>query len=162
MKLRSPATGASMPRRAYSRSFRLFLFLLQTCLVSALGSGCVAPSGDSSANESAAKVSSDLKAITLKSIAVTPTPSTLYASATETLSAMGTYSDGSTQNLTSTATWTSSNTNVATVSATGLVTTISNGSATITAQSGVAKGKATVKVLVTLMSIAVTPLSTTL
>jgi uncharacterized protein YjdB len=149
-----------MPTRC--PSVRLFLVLLQMALVAALGPGCGSPAGDSTTEEVVTTASSDIKAVTLKSIAVTPSPSTLYADTTESLTAIGTYSDGSTQNLTNTATWTSNNANVATVSASGLVTTIGNGTATITAQSGTVKGKATVKVSVTLTSIAVTPASTTL
>ncbi len=138
------------------------LFLLQLCLFAALGSGCAAPSSVSSNDETVGTTSSEVSAVTLKSIGVTPTPTTLYAGMAEALTATGTYSNGTTQNLTSTATWTSSNTNVATVSAAGIVTTITNGTATITAQSGTVKGKATVKVSVTLTSMAVTPSSTTL
>ena len=139
---------------------RLLLLALHVCLLAALG--CTSSTSRSSSGEPVGSTSSELTGVTLKSIAVTPSPTTLFAGVTEALTATGFDSDASTQNLTDTATWTSSNPNVATVSATGVVTTVSHGTATITAQSGTVKGKATVKVSVTLMSVAVTPPSTTL
>ena len=115
-------------------------------LLIACGSGCAAPTGDSSGEVSdRAPMERDRAAVKLKSIAVTPTPSSLYANVSQALTATGTYSDGSTQNLTSTATWTTSNASVAAVSAAGVVTTIAPGTATISAVSGTITGKATVK-----------------
>ena len=70
---------------------------------------------------------------TLKSIAVTPTNSNIVIGATQQFTATGTYSDGSTQNITSQAAWTSSNTGVATINAAGLATGISTGATTISA-----------------------------
>jgi hypothetical protein len=52
---------------------------------------------------------------------------------TSQLAAAARLTDGSTSDVTGTATWTSSNNTVATVSGTGLVTAVGNGSATITA-----------------------------
>ncbi len=138
------------------------LLMLHVCLFAALGSGCGSPAGEPSPGESIARTSSDLSGVTLKAIAVNPSPTTLFAGATESLNATGFYTDGSTQNITDTATWTSSNASVATVSAAGVVTAVNHGSASITAQSGTVKAKATVTVSVTLTSIAVTPASTTL
>ena len=56
---------------------------------------------------------------TLTSIAVTPANPSILIGASQQFTATGTYSDGSTQNLTSQATWTSSNTGVATINASG-------------------------------------------
>ena len=134
-----------------------------TLVLVALVGGCAAPTSDSSSDEHPLAMSTpDLATVKLKSIAITPTPSSLYANVTQALTAIGTYTDGTTQNLTSTATWSSSNANIATVSAAGVVMTVAPGTATISAASGTITGKATVKVLVTLTSIAVTPPSTTL
>lgn len=76
---------------------------------------------------------------TLTSVAVTPTSASLIQGQTQQLTLTGTYNDGSTKDLTGSATWTTSASGVATVSA-GLVkaaATISNppGSATITGTS---------------------------
>ena len=70
---------------------------------------------------------------TLSSIAVTPANQTITIGATQQYTATGTYSDGSTQNLTSQAAWTSSNTGVASITSAGLATGVSAGSTTITA-----------------------------
>jgi hypothetical protein len=67
--------------------------------------------------------------------------------------ATGTYSDGSTKNITNQATWTSSNTSVATVSATGLVTPLTTGSTTITATLGGITGSTNASAQVAVISI---------
>jgi hypothetical protein len=73
---------------------------------------------------------------TLQSLAVTPIDSAIVIGNTEQLSATGTYSDGSTHNLDNVATWTSSDTTVATISSGGLATGIAAGSTVIQAASG--------------------------
>jgi hypothetical protein len=100
---------------------------------------------------------------TLVSIAVTPANATNLVGATQQYTATGTYSDTSTQNITSQAAWTSSNTAVATINASGLATAVSAGSTTISAAlAGVTNGTAlTVQTPPTLVSIAVTPTSAT-
>jgi subtilase family serine protease len=70
---------------------------------------------------------------TLTSIAVSPVSATIQIPGTMQFTATGNYSDGSTQNLTTTAAWASSNTSVATVSTSGLATAVALGSANITA-----------------------------
>ena len=72
--------------------------------------------------------------------------------------ATGTYSNGTKQNLTSSATWTSSAATIATVSSGGLATSLAQGSTTITATSGTITGSATLTVTApVLASIVVTP-----
>jgi uncharacterized protein YjdB len=83
---------------------------------------------------------------TLESIAVTPVNPSIGVAATEQFTATGTYSDGSTLNLTSTATWSSSSTSVATIAAGGLATAVAVGSTTITATSGTVTGTTTLSV----------------
>jgi uncharacterized protein YjdB len=73
---------------------------------------------------------------TLTSVSVTPLNVGLTVSQTSALTAMAGYSDGSSTNISSTATWSSSNTAVATVDGTGLVTAVAAGTANITASSG--------------------------
>ena len=70
---------------------------------------------------------------TLSSISVTPAGQIIQSGSTQQFTATGTYSDGSTQNITSRAAWASSNSGVATVNSAGLATAISPGSATISA-----------------------------
>lgn len=80
--------------------------------------------------------------LTLVSIAVTPANFSIPPGGTAQLTATGTYSDSSTQNLTALVNWNSTNTAVATVSTSGLVTAVSAGNAGISAQLGPASGSA--------------------
>ncbi len=94
----------------------------------------------------------------LLSITVTPTASSIALGASQQFTATGNYSDSSTQDLTSSATWTSSVQAVATMSSTGLATSKAVGTSTITATSAAISGSATLTVTpATLVSIAVTP-----
>lgn len=68
----------------------------------------------------------------LSSIAITPID-IMAIGFTQQLTAIGTYSDGSVVDVSSQVTWTSLYTSVATVSSTGLATSITNGSTSITA-----------------------------
>jgi uncharacterized protein YjdB len=70
---------------------------------------------------------------TLSSIAITPSTPTITLGQTQQLKATGSFSDGSMQDLTLFANWTSSNTTVAVVDASGLVTSAGKGNANITA-----------------------------
>ena len=83
---------------------------------------------------------------TLSSIAVTPQNQTLGAGSTLQLAATANYSFGPPQNITSSVTWTSANTGVATVSGGGVVTCVAgaNSAVTITATSGSLSGSTAV------------------
>ena len=83
---------------------------------------------------------------TLASIAVTPANPSIAIGKIEQFTATGTFSDGTTQNLTSTATWNSSSTTVATINSTGLATAVGNGSTSIQAISGTISGSTTLSV----------------
>ncbi|MBL8935994.1 MAG: Ig-like domain-containing protein, partial [Archangium sp.] len=76
----------------------------------------------------------------LVSLAIAPAPVSVAQGASVTLVATGSYSDGSTQDLTTSVTWSSSATGVAQVSnasgSQGLVTGVSPGSTVVTALSG--------------------------
>jgi fibronectin type 3 domain-containing protein len=74
---------------------------------------------------------------TLVSIAVTPASPSVTQSASLQFTAMGTYSDNSTRNLTASASWASADTTVATISpSTGLASGVGIGTSQITATSG--------------------------
>jgi Big-like domain-containing protein/beta-propeller repeat-containing protein len=107
-------------------------------------------------------------ALSLTSIAVTPNPAPSIAiGATEQFTATGTFSDGSTQNLTSTATWASSNSGFASISNTagtrGLATGVAVGMTSINASvNGVTSPGVSLTVTATaptLTSITVAPLT---
>ena len=84
---------------------------------------------------------------TLVSIEVTPADPSIANGLTQQFTATGLYSDGSTQDLTTEATWASSDEAVATVSNTGLATAASVGSTTVSATSGAVSGDATLTVI---------------
>jgi len=69
----------------------------------------------------------------LTSIAVTADNTSITTGLTQPLTATGTYEDATTAVITSSMTWSSSDTTIATVDTTGLVTAVSPGTATITA-----------------------------
>jgi uncharacterized repeat protein (TIGR03803 family) len=99
---------------------------------------------------------------TLVSIDVTPANASIAAGLKPQFTAMGTYTDNSTQNLTAQVVWSSSNTTVATVSNAvgfdGLGSALTSGSATISASLGNVSGSTALTVTsATLVSLAVTP-----
>ena len=84
---------------------------------------------------------------TLASIAVTPANPTIQTSATQQFTATGTYSNNSTQDITSQVTWASSNTAVATINTAGLATASTGaGTTTISATLGAVSGNTTLTV----------------
>jgi hypothetical protein len=85
----------------------------------------------------------------LVSIAVTPANPSITAGGQQQFTATGTYSDGSHQDLTNSATWTSSIPSVATISGTGLATGVAVGTTTIQATSGSIYGTTTLTVTAT-------------
>jgi len=104
-------------------------------------------------------------AVTLVSIAVTPAAPHIALGTTESFTATGTYSDNSTQNLTSQVTWTSATTSVATISnasgSAGVAHPVAPGSTHITAALGAISSPAvTLSVTpATLVSIQISPSS---
>ncbi|MGO9624688.1 MAG: beta strand repeat-containing protein, partial [Steroidobacteraceae bacterium] len=99
---------------------------------------------------------------TLVSIGLTPANPSIAAGLTAQFVATGVYTDNSTQNLTTSVAWTSSDPTVAAVSnasgSNGLATALGQGSVTITASSGAVSGSTGLTVTpATLVSIAVTP-----
>lgn len=96
----------------------------------------------------------------LVSITVSPLSSVVSSGSTQQFTAVGTYRDGTTQDLTTSVSWSSSAINVATVSnsagSQGLVTGVSDGFAAIKATSGPISGFATLRVKV-LTNLGITP-----
>lgn len=93
----------------------------------------------------------------LTSLEVTPQAPTVAVGQTRQLTATGHYDDGSMADVTATVTWTTSEPAVATVGATGLVTAIDVGTATVTATAGPIRASTAVTVeppVVTALAIA--------
>ena len=98
----------------------------------------------------------------MQSIAVTPADPSVPSGETEQFTATGTYSDNSTQNLTSQVTWASATPSVATISnasgSQGLATGVATGTSTISATLNGVTGSTVLTVsAAVLQSIAVSP-----
>jgi trimeric autotransporter adhesin len=97
----------------------------------------------------------------LVSLQLTPANPSVVVGKTQQFKAMGTFSDNSTQDLTSTATWSSSSTTLAQVNNAGLATAMAAGTATINAASGSVNGSTSLVVSSTASSAQITSLSET-
>ena len=101
--------------------------------------------------------------VTLTSISITPLNQSIPAGNTLQFTATGNYSDGSTQNLTTTVTWSSTDTTVATISNTagtnGLATAVGKGSTTIKATQGTPTGQSAFSVTEPITKIDILPLT---
>ena len=102
---------------------------------------------------------------TISSLQVAPAAMSIAMGVKQQFTATAHFSDGSTQDVTSTAQWSSSDATVASVTAAGLATGSSLGSATITAVSSSVQGSASLKVssaAANLVSIALSPAASSL
>ena len=97
----------------------------------------------------------------LVSLQVTPANPSVVVGKTQQFKAMGTFSDSSTQDLSSTATWSSSSTTMAQVNNAGLATAMAAGTTTINAASGSVNGSTSLVVTSTAASAQITSLSET-
>ena len=99
--------------------------------------------------------------VTLTAITVAPLNQSAPVGGTLQFTATGHYSDGSTQDITTGVTWTSSDTTIATISnasgSNGLATGVARGSATIQATQGTPFGKATFNITEPLTMITISP-----
>jgi uncharacterized protein YjdB len=102
--------------------------------------------------------------ITMVSITVTPANTSIKASATQQFTATGAFSDSSTEDMTKSVSWTSSDTSKATIQNSGLATGVAAGSVTITAVSAGKTGAATLTISAppTLISVDISPLNPTI
>lgn len=77
---------------------------------------------------------------TITSIAINPSNAILTSGTSQQFTATATFSDGTTGDVTSSVSWSSSSVGIATISSSGFVTAISTGTTTITATSGSVAG----------------------
>ncbi|ABI70871.1 Ig-like domain-containing protein [Shewanella frigidimarina] len=113
---------------------------------------------DSSSNEQSATTTLTITDATLTALAITPVNPSLAKGLTKQFMATGTYSDGTSPDVTTSVTWSSANTLVATVNASGLASGVAIGSSIITASLG--SDETTTELNITdaiLSSIALTP-----
>ena len=95
----------------------------------------------------------------VSSIAVTPSSASVDIGGTQQFTATATYADGTTANVTSNATWSSSNATVATIASGGIATGVTSGASSITATYGGKTATAVLNVNDSVTSIAVTPVA---
>jgi hypothetical protein len=115
------------------------LLLVLFLILAGCGGGANTDSGGSSTDRGGSTAQ-------LVSISVTPANPSIPMGVTEQFAASGTYSDGTTHDMTMQVTWRSSNTSVATVNSSGLATAVAAGTATITGTSGSISGSTTLTV----------------
>ncbi|MFZ6744059.1 beta strand repeat-containing protein [Undibacterium sp. JH2W] len=138
-----------------------------TILSSGIATGVSAGTSSISATSGTKTVSANLtvsSGAALTSIAVTPASANIAVGSTQNLVATGSYSDGSSANITNSVTWSSGVNAIASVNASGVVNAASVGTTPVVAILGSKSGSATLNVLpaATLNSITVTPATPTI
>jgi trimeric autotransporter adhesin len=131
-------------------------------LTTALAAGTSVVSASFGGMSASTKVTVSANALT--SITVTPANATVAVGATQAFIATGNYADGSSANITGTASWTSGTTSVATILPTGVASALTIGSSVITASSGGSTATANLTVAAvapTLSTITVSPANST-
>jgi uncharacterized protein YjdB len=96
----------------------------------------------------------------LTNLQVSPGTTAIGAGATQQFSATGKFSDGSSKDMTGSVTWSTSDSAIATIDASGMAHGVASGTATITAKSGTIQGVASLNITVAavnLVSISVSP-----
>src|SRR5438876_6567519 len=93
----------------------------------------------------------------LQSVQVSGSNANLIVGQTQQMKATGAYNTGTSQDLTSSATWASSDSTVATVTTGGMLTAKAAGTCSITAKIGAASGSFNITIAPALVSISVTP-----
>jgi uncharacterized protein YjdB len=130
-------------------------------LATAIAAGAVTIKAASGAIEGTAALT--VNAATLQSITVTAPSPSLVEGLAQQYKATGNYNNGSTAEITSSVTWSSSDITLATVNTSGLATAISAGAVTIKAVSGAIEGTAALTVnAATLIDITIEPADPTI
>jgi RHS repeat-associated protein len=126
-------------------------------VVTAVSAGTATITATASGFSGSAQITVPEETATLTAIAIQPAAATLIIGQTRQLIAVGTYSDGSTANVTASATWSSSDNAIATVSASGNASAVAAGTATITAAIGSISGTAELTVVPQPTSLVIAP-----
>jgi uncharacterized protein YjdB len=133
-----------------------------TITVNSTGSVTATANGTATVTATSGSVSASdtitVSGSSLVSIAVLPSNPAVINGKSKQLTAMATYSDASTQDITASASWSTSSPSVVNVSGSGLVTAQAPGTAPVKATSGAVSGSAMITVSpLTLVSIAIAP-----
>ncbi len=134
-----------------------------TGMAKGLKNGAVTITANISSVQGSANLTVTSAGINLTTIAIFPQVSSVPVNSTQQFSATGTYSDGSSRDLTSLVTWSSSSNVTATIDVNGLLTAVAAGSTTISAAlNGVTQSLLITVTTPTISSISVTPVGLTL
>jgi len=98
----------------------------------------------------------------LVAISISPSNPTIQLNKTQQFTATGTFGDNSSKDISSTASWKSSDTTVATINSTGLATAIKTGTTTITASQSNVSGNTTLTVSTQASGLTVSPATQTI
>jgi len=121
-------------------------------------SGTVTITAKSGTQQSSATLKVTAAASNLVSIALSPLAASVPINTSQQYTAIGTYSDGSTSDLTTLVTWSSSSPATATIDASGLLTAVAAGSSNISASfAGVVQSTSVTVTAPSIVSITVTP-----
>lgn len=140
------STGGVTSQTVWSSSNPAVVTINSAGLATGIASGTVTISGNCQCYVTNTKLFVSSQAATITSIAVTPSSPTINIGPTQQLTATATNSNGAKSDVTSSVTWTSSDSTIAMVTSGGLATGASSGSATITATSGSISGSTTLTV----------------
>ena len=134
------STGDVTSETTWSSSNPSIVSISHTGLATGITIGTVTISGSCQCYKGTTPLYVGTQAANLTSIAVTPANATVQVGNTQQFIATATYSDGTTNVITSSTAWTSSNSSIATINTSGLATGIAAGSVTITGTSGSVTG----------------------
>jgi uncharacterized protein YjdB len=118
----------------WSSSANAIALISSSGLASPVSPGATTILAEDPVTEISGSASLSILQAALQSMSITINPSSLAAGQTAQADVQGTYSDGTTLDLSSSVIWTSSNTNTATIASGGAITTWAQGSTVITAQ----------------------------
>jgi uncharacterized protein YjdB len=141
------STGDVTGRTTWTSSDPDIATIDSTGLATAIAFGTVTIKGSCECYTSKATLTVGTQTITLTSIEVTPSAKTILSGNTQQFTATAQYSNSTSADISSSATWKSSDPSVATIDARGMATASSAGTATITASSGGISGTTTLSVL---------------
>lgn len=132
-------------------------------LAHGLGNGTVMITAKSGAIQGTASLSITVAVVNLSAIAISPAASSIPVNTSQQFTATGTYSDGTSRDLTALVTWASSANGIATIDVNGMAAGVAAGTTNISATLGAVANSTTLTVNApAIASIAVTPVGLTL
>ena len=141
------ATGDITARTEWTSSDPQVASIDSNGLVTGNAYGTVTIKGSCECYSAKATLTVGSQNVSLTSISITPSGKTIIAGNTQQFTATAEYSNSTTADISSSVTWTSSDTSVATVDSKGLATGVSSGTTTIRGSSGGISGTTTLSVL---------------